>query len=524
MKTPPATPETSTARAALSGVAAAGLALGAGELAAGLVRSWRSPIVAVADVVIDRSPPSVTKFGIETFGDNDKVALIVGTLVILAIASVVVGIVARRRPVAGPVAFGAVAALGVAATVDVASFGAAVPSLVAGAAGAGAIIALLRMAGRTGTASSSSDDVESVPSGAGLSRRQFGGLAGAALGVAALAAAGGRVLRDRFSAAASRAGLRLPGAASPAAPAPDAAAFADIDGLTPLYTPNSDFYRIDTALLVPQVPVESWSLTVKGLVDEELSFTFDELVSEFEVVERDITMTCVSNPIGGELVGNARWLGVLLRDVLDRAGVDPTADQIVGRSADDYTCGFPVDAAYDRDAIIAFGMNGEPLPLQHGFPARLVTPGLYGYVSATKWLTEIELATFADFDQYWVPRGYAAEAPIKTMSRIDVPRVGEQLSPGDTVIAGVAWAQTRGISKVELKIDDDDFVETTLAEPLNDETWRQWRHPWTATPGPHRLVVRATDGDGVLQTEERAEIRPDGTAGWQSRLVTVRAA
>ena len=169
-------------------------------------------------------------------------------------------------------------------------------------------------------------------------------------------------------------------------------------------------------------------------------------------------------------------------------------------------------------------MNGEPLPLRHGFPARLVTAGLYGYVSATKWLAEIELTRFDRFDQYWVPRGYAERAPVKTMSRIDVPRSGQILEPGDTVIAGVAWAQTRGISKVEVRIDDGPFVEAELAEALGADTWRQWRLPWSATAGPHRLVVRATDGEGHLQTEERSEPLPDGATGWQSLLVTVAAA
>ena len=259
------------------------------------------------------------------------------------------------------------------------------------------------------------------------------------------------------------------------------------------------------------------------MVDREFEITFDELL-DLGLVEADITLTCVSNPVGGELVGNARWLGVPLRVVLDEAGVDPDADQIVGRSVDGYTCGFPVEAAYDRDALIAVGMNGEPLPLQHGFPARLITPGLYGYISATKWLEEIELTRFDRFQQYWVPRGYAERAPVKQMSRIDVPRSGNIIEPGPTVIAGVAWAQTRGISKVEVQIDDADFVEAELAEALNDDTWRQWRLDWDATEGNHRLTVRSTDGDGRVQTDERAELLPDGASGWQSRLVTVRAA
>jgi hypothetical protein len=274
---------------------------------------------------------------------------------------------------------------------------------------------------------------------------------------------------------------------------------------------------------VPQVPVEGWTLRVTGMVEEPFELTFDELV-DLGLVEADVTLTCVSNRLGGDLVGNARWLGVPVATLLERAGVDPAADQLVGRSVDGYTCGFPVDLARDPDrtCMVAVGMNGEPLPLEHGFPARLVTAGLYGYVSATKWLSEIELTTFADFDQYWVPRGYAERAPIKTMSRIDVPRAGEIVPAGDSVIAGVAWAQTRGISKVEVSIDDGPFQETELAAQFEDEVWRQWRLPWTATPGSHRLVVRATDGTGELQTQESADPLPDGATGWPSLIVTVR--
>jgi len=507
----PATDQPTRGRAAGALVVAAVVAVGAGELAAGLVDTWRSPVEAVAESVIDRSPAPVTRFGIRTFGTNDKVALVVGILVLLAIAAPLVGLASRRRPALAVAAFAAFGAVGVLASLDGgAPAAAAIPSLVAAAAGVAVVLAA-RRAPSPGPGAG----------GTGVGRRDVLAGAGALTALGLVMAAGGRALADRFSAAASRATVVLPGARRPLPPAPDGAAFTGIDGLAPLYTPNDRFYRIDTALTIPQVPAEEWTLRVHGMVDEPFEIDFDELLS-LGLVEADVTLTCVSNRLGGDLVGNARWLGVPVPVLLERAGVDPDADQLVGRSADGYTCGFPVAAALDRTCLVAVGMNGEPLPLQHGFPARLVTAGLYGYVSATKWLTELELTRFDRFDQYWVPRGYASQAPVKTMSRIDVPRSGQIVDAGDTVIAGVAWAQTRGISKVEVSIDGGPFTEAELAEQLDVDTWRQWRLPWDAPAGPHRLVVRATDGDGVLQTEERAEPLPDGASGWQSLFVTVR--
>ncbi|HAP77262.1 MAG TPA: hypothetical protein DCR14_14400, partial [Acidimicrobiaceae bacterium] len=338
-------------------------------------------------------------------------------------------------------------------------------------------------------------------------------------GLAGAATAAGRALRSRFSAAASRDAVRLPAAARPLAMAPTTVAV-DASGVTPFFTPNADFYRVDTALEVPQVPTDGWTLSISGLVDRPLRFTYEELLSR-RLVEEDITLTCVSNTVGGKLVGTARWLGVPLRDLLDEAGVKPEADQIVGRSVDDYTAGFPVAAAFDRPALVAVGMNGEPLPIDHGFPARLLVPGLYGYVSATKWLTEIELTRFSDFDQYWVRRGWDREAPIKTMSRIDTPRSLTSIPAGAFAVAGVAWAQTIGISAVEVSFDDGPFVEAELGDELNENTWRQWRIVWDAKPGRHRITVRAIDAAGGMQVEERAEPFPNGATGWMSIVVDV---
>jgi hypothetical protein len=327
-------------------------------------------------------------------------------------------------------------------------------------------------------------------------------------------------LEARFDAGRSRSGLQLPAAGHPLGPIPADIAFSDIDGITSFTTPNAQFYRIDTALTVPQVPADTYALKIGGMVDRPLELNYQDLL-DHELIESDITMTCVSNEVGGKLVGNARWLGVRLDELLDEAGIQEGADQIVGRSVDRYTCGFPVDVLDGRDAMVALGMNGAPLPLEHGFPARLIVPGLYGYVSATKWLAEIRLTTFADFDHYWVDRGWAPQAPIKTQSRIDTPGPLDRIPAGPTVLAGVSWAQTRGIRKVEVRIDDGDWQEAELAAEMNDTTWRQWRFSWTATPGRHDLACRATDATGQTQTEERSRPIPDGASGWHSIVVLV---
>jgi hypothetical protein len=271
----------------------------------------------------------------------------------------------------------------------------------------------------------------------------------------------------------------------------------------------------------PTVDVADWRLRVRGMVAREVVLTYDDLLG-LPQMEQDVTIACVSNEVGGDLIGNARWQGVRLADVLDMAGVDPAASQIVGRSVDGWTAGFPTDVAFDgRDAMIAVAMNGEPLPVPHGFPARLIVPGLYGYVSATKWLAELELTTWEAFDGYWVPRGWAKEGPIKGQSRIDVPRRGADLVPGEVWVAGVAWAQRRGVARVEVQVDDDPWQDAELADELDVDTWRQWRWRWQATPGEHVLRVRATDGDGVTQSEQRVPVAPDGAEGWHSRTVRV---
>jgi DMSO/TMAO reductase YedYZ molybdopterin-dependent catalytic subunit len=295
-----------------------------------------------------------------------------------------------------------------------------------------------------------------------------------------------------------------------------------IEGLSPFITPNADFYRIDTALVIPQIDVAGWALGITGMVDEPFTITYDELVAiaDFEDV---VTMQCVSNEVGGSLVGNATWQGVRLATLLERAGVQDGATQIVGTSVDAFTAGFPTEVGLDgRTALVAIAMNGEPLPAVHGFPARLVVAGLYGYVSATKWLDSIKLTTLEDFDGYWIPRGWSKDGPIKTASRIDVPTSGSSVDAGPQAVAGVAWAPIGGVSKVEVQVDDGPWSEATLGEVASGNTWVQWYLPWDATSGEHKIRVRATNAAGDTQTEQERSPAPDGATGWHTRSVRVR--
>jgi DMSO/TMAO reductase YedYZ molybdopterin-dependent catalytic subunit len=296
----------------------------------------------------------------------------------------------------------------------------------------------------------------------------------------------------------------------------------EVPGLSSYITPNDRFYRIDTALRLPQVSPDDWRLTIGGMVDREVELTYDDVLA-MELVERAITLSCVSNEIGGSLVGNAVWTGVPLLDVLELAGIDPAAEQVVGRSVDDWTAGFPVQALRDgREALLVVGMNGEPLPVRHGFPVRLVVAGLYGYVSAVKWLRSIELTTWDGFDGYWIPRGWSKEGPMKTASRIDVPERGATVDAGRVAVAGVAWAPTRGIERVEVRVDEGAWQRARLAGVANADTWVQWVFEWDATPGRHWLEVRAVDGAGEVQSPGPVPVAPDGAEGWHRRSVDVR--
>ncbi len=515
--------------------------LATAELIVGLIRGSVSPVVPVGQEIIDSVPPAVKDWAIDWFGTADKAVLILGTLLSLAVIGSIVGNLAVKGNRASAYAVtGVVGLIGVFAVTmrPAPDLGKMLPPIV----GTAASIAVIWWLSPRDIGQQPVDEAPGERPLHTVPRRNF--LQGAStVGLLAVMVGGlGRVLRSRFEVDDERAALQLPEptdtVASPPQPvdnevdgAVDVTDFGidvtdfgidvtdfGIDGVESFVVPNDNFYRIDTALVVPQVPKDSWRLRIHGMVDNELELTFADLLERAQI-ERYITLSCVSNEVGGGLVGNALFQGVRMQDVLDEAGVQPGATQVVSRSIDGWTCGSPTSAIMDgRDAMLAVAMNGEPLPAEHGYPVRLVVPGLYGYVSATKWVTEIELTRWEDFDGYWVPRGWSKEGPVKTMARIDRPGSGRSYSPnGDEVIdiAGLAWAVHRGISRVEVSIDDGEWRECELAGVPSDDTWRQWRYRWADfTSGEHTVRARAYDGEGVPQPEEPKSVAPDGAQGY----------
>ncbi len=504
--------------AAAAGVAAAGVALAASELIAALLPGATSLVAAVGQAVIDLQPAGAKDLVVSIFGTNDKLALEV--LVVLASLAfgAVLGILAVRRFVvaaAGFVAFGIlgfVAALGnpLANPASVAA-----QATVAVGLGVQTLSWLLARAPVVGSTEAGGGGATSDPA-----RRSFL-LRTGAVGLSALVVGiGGRSLL----AGSRTAPITVGDLPVPSETVPPLAAGVDLapttPGLTPIVVPNGDFYRIDTALLVPSVDITTWTLRIHGLVDRETTLTWDELLA-LPMFEQYVTIACVSNEVGGNLVGNAKWTGVRLRDVLEIAGVSSSASQLVGRSVDGFTAGMPTAWVMDpaREPMIAVQMNDEPLPPAHGYPARLIIPGLYGYVSATKWLSELELTTLEGFDGYWIPLGWAKEAPILTQSRIDTPR-GGSVAAGRVPIAGIAWAPDRGVERVEVAIDGT-WRDAELSAPISDTTWVQWVVPWDAAPGQHTISVRATDGAGMVQEEQPSRPAPDGARGWHTISISV---
>ncbi|QEO14876.1 molybdopterin-dependent oxidoreductase [Agromyces intestinalis] len=508
--------------AAIAGVAAAAFAAGVGELTAALIAPGSGPFVVVGSAIIDLAPPWAKDAAITLFGTADKIALLIGIALVLAAVAAGAGLLEHVRPPWGRVVFGALGVAGAvaAATRTGASPLAIGPSLVAGAAGAIAVMLLVRRIDGVGAShvdTGASDDLAT----AAPDRRRFLTWASGAAAIGVLAALGGYAAQaGRRAVQAVREAVRLPTPATTAA-IPAGAAF-DVDGLTPLVTPNADFYRIDTALRVPEVDPAEWSLRIHGEVADEVVLTWDDLLA-LPMAERIITLACVSNEVGGDLIGNAVWLGTPIRDLLARAQPTAGADMVLSRSIDGFTAGTPLSALQDPDldAILAIGMNGEPLPLEHGFPVRMVVPGLFGYVSATKWVTELEVTRFSAASAYWTDRGWSAEGPVKLSSRIDVPRRGSTVATGPIVVAGVAWHQHVGVGRVEVQVDDGPWHDAELATAISDDTWVQWRWTWDAAAGSHALRVRATGRDGEVQTDEIAPVVPDGATGWHTIDVTV---
>ncbi|HEY3336414.1 MAG TPA: molybdopterin-dependent oxidoreductase [Candidatus Limnocylindrales bacterium] len=503
---------------AVAGIVAGGSALAIGELFAAFVTGAPSPVAAVGAALIDFAPPGSKDIIVGLFGTNDKPALLLlVTLAVLAVAAAL-GMVGRTRPAVAMAGIVVLVGIGLLASIRLAEaqlttalLSAALQAIV-GIQVLSVLLAAAPSTGAPGTGSASPN-----------TRRGFLLRAG---GLGALAVVGGGLGRTMLEGRATQvatAGAEIPQPVAPVpTPAPDSSF--DIAGLTPLVVPNAEFYRIDTALVTPSVDVSTWTLRVHGMVRNEVTLTFAQLL-ELPLHEQYITIACVSNEVGGQLVGNAKWTGVRLTDVLDMAEVLPGATQIVPRSIDDWAAGFPTEwvtaPERPRDALIAVKMNDEPLPAAHGFPARLIVPGLYGYVSATKWLSELELTTLEAFDAYWVPRGWAKEAPILTQSRIDVPNRNARVAAGPVAVAGVAWAPDRGVSRVEVQVDDGDWQDATIATPLGPQTWVQWKLAWQATAGNHTLTVRATDGLGEVQTDTVTRPDPDGARGYHRIAVSV---
>jgi DMSO/TMAO reductase YedYZ molybdopterin-dependent catalytic subunit len=517
--------EREVARASRWWARLAGAVAGLAGLAIAILLAWvvapaGSPVPAVGELIINLLPASLVNFGKETLGLADKPVLlaiiVVGVLVLCAIA----GQLEWRRRFAGAAVFAVVAVLGIIgiAAQPEATIAAYVPTIVGLLLGYMILSTLIGKLQRWRSAPTAAND------GAAQSaaRRNFLGwtiVVGAAATVAAIS---GQLLASASSAVNSaRQKLKLPTPVKPP-PGPPAAADFHIDSLASYVTANDDFYRIDTSLQAPIVDPETWTLRITGMVENPIQINYADLTAK-PLVEHMTTLTCVSNEVGGDLIGNALWLGYPIRELLAAAQPVAGADMVLSKSHDGWTASTPLSALTDpkREAILAIGMNGEPLPIEHGFPVRMVVPGLYGYVSATKWVTSLKVTRYAEEQAYWTPLGWAAKAPIKLASRIDVPRKST-VNTGTVVVAGVAWAQHTGISAVEVQVDKNGWQPAQLAETVGPDTWRQWRYEWAATPGAHTLSVRATDANGMLQTAAEAPPMPNGATGYHSINVKVR--
>lgn len=501
---------------ALAGIASGALALGLAEVVAGIVAPSSAPLIALGDVAVDAVPPWLKDFAVQNFGTHDKQVLLGSALVIALVLSAIAGVLAVRGKQWGTwlvLALGAVAALAAVTRPDASSLS-ILPSLVGAMAG---MFVLNWLAPQVRQA------VE-APAGsraATLTRRRALQALGAVLAGGVVAGGLGRALGERLRGAkSSRDSITLPTAADPA-PALPAGVSVNVPGVTPFITPNEDFYLIDTTLTTPLLRAEDWSLRIHGLVEREVTISYDDLLKG-ALVERDVTLMCVSNEVGGDLTGNARWLGLPIGPLLTRAGPKSEADMVLSKSSDGWTAGTPLDVLTDgRDALLAIGMNGEPLPLQHGFPVRMVVPGLYGYVSATKWVVDLEVTRFDRAEGYWTPRGWSALGPVKTESRFDVPQDLDRVKAGTVVLAGIAWAQHRGIKGVEVRVGEGAWEAATLGAEDSVDTWRQWFYRWNAVAGSYRLQVRATDATGETQTATAAAPAPDGASGYHTIDVTV---
>jgi DMSO/TMAO reductase YedYZ molybdopterin-dependent catalytic subunit len=501
----------------LLGILAALVGIAAADLLASFFNEAYAPIQVVASSAIDIPPAPVKEWATSTFGTSAKYVVVASVIAAVAALAFVAGVIARKHLVwSMAIAFG-IGAIGAIAGLrrPTGQFWAPIPSLLAGA-----IAAVVLWFAATRILRAPVDANASIPGGASKAfsgRRALLFGTGAVIGSAAMLTAA-RGVSQLKNATASRVSTLLPPPVNPLPPLPPTVQ-APVPGIGPFVTPNADFYRIDTAVVVPQVKNTEWNLTFDGLVTNTFTISYQDLIAR-PMVERDITIMCVSNPVGGPYIGTARWLGTPLMPLLEEAGIASSADQILSTSIDGWTCSTPLEGLADREPLLAIGMNGEPLPVDHGFPVRMIIPGLYGFISATKWVTRITATTYQDVTAYWTARGWATDAPVLTGSRIDVP--AKPIPAGDTNIAGVAWAMDGGgISRVEVQIDGGPWQQANLAEEPNSVTWRQWWLPWVANPGEHAVVVRATNGEGEVQTSEVRDVIPSGATGYASRTVSV---
>ncbi|ALE07946.1 oxidoreductase [Arthrobacter sp. ERGS1:01] len=502
------------------GVIAAGVLFAVAQILSAFFATVSSPLTSMGSTFIDFTPPWMKNFAIATFGTNDKTVLLLSLTVGAIVLAAAAGVVARRKFVAGAamvVAFAVVMGACIisrsgASAVDL------VPLLVGTLAGLAALRYLTNAGAAKPVPAEQDDDAPALPS-----RRTFLVRSALVAGAAIVIGVGGNILSSaRNTARQVRDALKLPAPKTPAPTLPGGVQSA-VSGVTPFVTPNNDFYRIDTALIVPEVDPNQWELRVHGMVEEEFTMSFNDLLSA-ELLETYVTLTCVSNVVGGNLAGNAKWLGYPLSEVLARAKPKPGADMVLSTSVDGFSASTPLPVLQDanRNALLAVGMNGQPLPLEHGFPVRMVVPGLYGYVSATKWVVDLEVTTFAAKTGYWTTRGWSSHGPIKTASRVEVPRALARVPAGKVGIGGTAWAQHTGISKVEIQLDGGPWQPAVLSAEASVDTWRQWSYMWDgATTGTHNVKVRAYNAQGVLQIEEQAPPEPDGSTGWHSITFTV---
>jgi DMSO/TMAO reductase YedYZ molybdopterin-dependent catalytic subunit len=523
---------------AVSGVLAAAAGMAVGHLVAAFVNPSASPVLAVGSTVIDATPTPVKEWAVQNFGTADKPILLGSVAIVTALAAAAIGLVARTKPsLANVLVVGLAMLAGLAAWFRPASapFD-IVPAFVAAVVGAATLTGLRALipnlptpGASTATGSAQDDKGGATPespldhtayakgSAGTPARRNFLiGAAGVTVGAAALGGLGQKLAAP--ATLPSEVALPKPQNTLPALPT---GIEGEVKGVSAFSTPIKEFYRVDTALVIPRIDVDKWVLEIDGKVDNKLSITFAELL-KMPMIEKDITLNCVSNEVGGPYISSTRWLGVRVRDLLERAGIQDGVDQILSESTDGMTISTPLEALTDdRDALIAVAMNGEPLPSRHGFPARMVTPGLYGFVGATKWLTKLTATTYAAEKAYWTKRDWLVDGTVKTQARIDTPAGLATYQPGKIAIGGVAWAQRRGIKEVEVRVDDGPWQKATLGPDGGTDYWRQWFLVWEATTGRHDLTVRATDGTGEVQTNERADPFPGGASGWHSIVVLV---